>query len=343
MLLFLACTQSGSLDSGGSTESAECSGPTWHHFGEGFFRTWCQSCHSSTTPDRSGAPEALDYETYDQVLAGADTIRDAVLVRGSMPLGGGVYPQDLELLEAFLDCPSEGTPGGEDTEAPRAQPTLEGPDVVERVAQVLPSEDMPEPLGARDALVRWLEHATASCPHVAGLSINAPWEGCDADGYTFSGLTEFIGNSSATGVSAFDLLADFSFTAPDGSTFDGGGTAVLAFEDEQALYELTGTWKDDTADGWIHAFSGNLTVAVGETARLDGSVQRDGLSVHLDDVTVDPACTDGVVEVRDDVGWHRLELDCGCGPWTFEGQAQGELCIDLAPQLAGLRDKLELP
>lgn len=86
---------------------AACDGAsavTWEAWGDGFFRTYCRSCHSADTPDRRGAPEGSDFDTLEQVVATTDRIRVRVLDEQTMPVGGGVGQDDLDLLEDFLAC-----------------------------------------------------------------------------------------------------------------------------------------------------------------------------------------------------------------------------------------------
>jgi uncharacterized membrane protein len=101
ILLLLACA-TGAADSGDT-----CAGRrdvTWNSWAHGFFFTWCQPCHSATSPDRYGAPEGLDFDTYEQVIALTGSVRQTVLDEGTMPLGGGLTDEDRALLEDFLDC-----------------------------------------------------------------------------------------------------------------------------------------------------------------------------------------------------------------------------------------------
>jgi len=77
---------------------------TWSGWAQGFFRGYCTSCHSRTAPDRWGAPEGIDFDTESDVVSRSAQIRSAVLERESMPVGGGVIADDLELLELYLDC-----------------------------------------------------------------------------------------------------------------------------------------------------------------------------------------------------------------------------------------------
>ena len=116
LALLTACTdadvQDSGADSGGTPADAACADAydvTWANWANGFFLTYCRSCHSSTTSDRRGAPEGLDYDTLAQVEQGAAAIENAVLVDERMPVGGGVYEDDLTLLRDFLTC---GLPPG---------------------------------------------------------------------------------------------------------------------------------------------------------------------------------------------------------------------------------------
>ena len=96
----------GGIDSGGAVDPS-CAGEPdvrWNGFGEGFFSSYCDACHSAAAPDRFGAPEALTFDTLAEVRAQADLIELAVLVNETMPSGGGVREDDRVLLEIFLRC-----------------------------------------------------------------------------------------------------------------------------------------------------------------------------------------------------------------------------------------------
>ena len=103
----------GAVDGGadGGTSSDDCADTvdvTWDGWGEGFFVTWCQACHSRTTDDRNGAPPGVDYDSLQDIRDGEARIRARVIDKGTMPLGGGVGDDELVLLEAFLDCGLDG-------------------------------------------------------------------------------------------------------------------------------------------------------------------------------------------------------------------------------------------
>jgi hypothetical protein len=96
-----------------ATPVADCSSVpdvSWDAWGEGFFRTYCTSCHGSGTRNRNGAPPGYDFDDQSVVLAHAEDIRRAVLTDQTMPVGGGVYPDDLTLLDVYLSCHAAASP-----------------------------------------------------------------------------------------------------------------------------------------------------------------------------------------------------------------------------------------
>jgi uncharacterized membrane protein len=99
--LLLACA--GPSDDSG-TSCAGGTHVTWNNWGDGFFTTYCRSCHSATAPDRNGAPESVNFDTFDEVQTQAIAIESDVLTTGTMPIGGGVTDEDKALLADFLAC-----------------------------------------------------------------------------------------------------------------------------------------------------------------------------------------------------------------------------------------------
>ena len=77
---------------------------TWESWGEGFFTTYCRSCHSASTSTRLGAPEGVNFDTSADLVQWSEAIRLVVLEEQTMPVGGGVYAEDLLLLEMLLEC-----------------------------------------------------------------------------------------------------------------------------------------------------------------------------------------------------------------------------------------------
>ncbi len=111
LLALTACSEPSDLppppDDTASAADTACAGTpevTWAGWADGFFGTWCRACHSETAEERYGAPEGLDFNTEDQVRAYAAAVRQVVLVDETMPVGGGVYEDELILLAAYLDC-----------------------------------------------------------------------------------------------------------------------------------------------------------------------------------------------------------------------------------------------
>lgn len=105
-LLFALGCGTETADTGTTKAPADGCTPTWDGWTDGFMATWCRTCHSETTPNRHDAPEGVDFDTRQQVLDQADRIRARVLDERTMPLGGGVPDEELELLEAWLTCAS---------------------------------------------------------------------------------------------------------------------------------------------------------------------------------------------------------------------------------------------
>ncbi len=64
--------------------------------------TYCNACHGAATPNRFGAPEAVHFDTQEQVRDQAARVESTVLEDGTMPVGGGMREEDLEGLRRFL-------------------------------------------------------------------------------------------------------------------------------------------------------------------------------------------------------------------------------------------------
>lgn len=84
-------------------DTATCA-VTWDGWTEDFFTTYCDACHASRSPERYGAPASSTFDTEAEVVAQIDRVRVRVLEEETMPLGGGVFPEDLERLRAWVDC-----------------------------------------------------------------------------------------------------------------------------------------------------------------------------------------------------------------------------------------------
>lgn len=105
LLLSLSCIGNDAKSDG--TDTATCdSAPqvTWDNWAHGFFLTYCLACHSENSVDRRGAPESVNFDTEAEVAGFSGVVRTVVLDQATMPIGGGVYEDDLYLLEVYLDC-----------------------------------------------------------------------------------------------------------------------------------------------------------------------------------------------------------------------------------------------
>ena len=105
LVALLACTDKG--DDTGVAVAATCEDQpdlTWANWGDWFFLNYCRSCHSAHAEDRWGAPDGVNFDTLEEVRQQSSLIEYVVLTEQSMPVGGGVYDEDLEFLKTFLEC-----------------------------------------------------------------------------------------------------------------------------------------------------------------------------------------------------------------------------------------------
>lgn len=101
ILLFLACA--GGEDSAGPCDRSP---PLdWENWGGAFMDRHCSACHSSLVPEswRAGAPQGVDFDGYDDVLAWRERITIRVGDR-TMPPGGGPSEQELALFAEWAQC-----------------------------------------------------------------------------------------------------------------------------------------------------------------------------------------------------------------------------------------------
>ena len=78
--------------------------PTYEEWALGFFRGKCQACHASQVAERYGAPEAVSFDTYQEIMSWLPSIEHSVLQAGSMPPSGGVTEEEAELLQQWIAC-----------------------------------------------------------------------------------------------------------------------------------------------------------------------------------------------------------------------------------------------
>ena len=106
-LLLLSCSTK-HTDTALSCEDAAAL--EWNYWANGFFRTYCLSCHSAQSTERFGAPPGINFDSQEDVELLADLIYESVILEQRMPEGGGVDPTELQRLEGYLRCWLGATP-----------------------------------------------------------------------------------------------------------------------------------------------------------------------------------------------------------------------------------------
>ena len=95
-----------------TSDTGDCAdAPSWDGFAQPFLTTWCTPCHSSalTEGDRLGAPEGMNFDTWEGAQAWSTLILAATTGEGAdMPPAGGPTEEELELLTAWVTCGASG-------------------------------------------------------------------------------------------------------------------------------------------------------------------------------------------------------------------------------------------
>jgi uncharacterized membrane protein len=105
-VLLLSCGDPATPDTGTHTAADEpdpCS-IHWDGWADGFFSTYCRSCHSSTSAERHDAPTGVDFDTEEDVQMWLERIEVRVVDEKTMPVGGGVPEPEFEFLTQWLAC-----------------------------------------------------------------------------------------------------------------------------------------------------------------------------------------------------------------------------------------------
>ncbi|NCG21493.1 MAG: hypothetical protein GWP91_20975 [Rhodobacterales bacterium] len=87
--------------------------PDWEQTVGPILLQWCVGCHTShlAGPDRSGAPEGIDFDTYTGAVSHAAAIdRVAGGDDWTMPPSGGVTDEERGLLRQWVACGAPGVP-----------------------------------------------------------------------------------------------------------------------------------------------------------------------------------------------------------------------------------------
>jgi hypothetical protein len=79
---------------------------TWENFGQKTLKQYCVSCHSdlSEGTERNGAPDGVNFNTWDDAILWADRILVRVLEDSTMPPAQGMDDAEKGQLEEWLHC-----------------------------------------------------------------------------------------------------------------------------------------------------------------------------------------------------------------------------------------------
>lgn len=230
------------------------------------------------------------------------------------------------------------------------------------------SAGLPQPAEVFDRFDELMTHTDDSCP---GSTFNGGFllvGICTTEeGYQFSGAAGLTGEDNriydeeggwsgeATRMSS---PFDYMIVRPDGTRLNAGGnvTQWVSADPGQERWsaEVSGTFKDDGATGWLaDGYSGALRVsgqedAGGISGEIDGYLTLQGVSLQLQGLWFSPeTCPDGptqgMIKLRQhDSTWYTLRLTgpCGgCGELVWDDtEPMGEVCADLSPLVTGLMD-----
>lgn len=366
-------TEGGDTDGGGGDDTAtpeeDCTGVpqlSWDAWGDGFFATYCRSCHALSAPDRHGAPDGVDFDVEADVIAQAERVRARTLDLGTMPLGGGVPQADLDALDAYLRCGlgSDGGSGVPDVDEALLEPEWDATALEAALAASL-GEGLPQVHEVRTVYLDFFSYGDPICPGHDDYIDDLWLYGCWSESFVFfSGVSEYVTGGDAAADPAtrtWSIFGDLLFLDPEYQAFDGGGdvwseVSVSSSGDAERWTRHLGTWAYAGDPGLLdEGVSGVLDqwhrrAAGADTLQVDGSVQFRGNSLRFDDLEVglDGACAGratGALALRAPTGgWYRVDLgeSCGtCATAVFEGRETiGEVCLDLSAVTAQGREEL---
>ena len=84
---------------------------SWADAGEPLLLEHCATCHAATATDRYGAPEAILFDTYSDVVANRDRMLAVLDTQPArMPPVMPVPEADRQLLVSWLRCDVEAEP-----------------------------------------------------------------------------------------------------------------------------------------------------------------------------------------------------------------------------------------
>jgi hypothetical protein len=207
---------------------------------------------------------------------------------------------------------------------------------------------IPNAIPIRDAYEELMTWSDSSCPlkdDEDDIGAQGEWQGdCTSiAGVRYHGLSQYF--EEHTDMSwVIHALTNYTITEVDGRELMGAGTLELdGSVDETGTYQWTsatgGVFHRDDDPTWLGAEAevGLFVIASDgeDTSRfqLDGGIGNPAADIMftglVTDTTVCSGDPMGLIGVRDPGGhWFSVTLsECGgCGPFTWHGQDQGELC-----------------
>ena len=357
------------VDPGGDTSvctgcDSPCESPlgvTWESFGQGFFQTYCNACHSSTTEARNGAPAGVDFEQVGVAAAFEERIRVRVLEEATMPVGGGVPTEDLVLLEDLLVCLGQVEQSDPADTSAATEPQWSVEDVLNEVSAAL-AHGLPDPYSPRDSFLGMFVGRDSQCPSDSGFNLSGSFNGCMAStGYRFAGTSAYEGPTTPQ-KGPFHLIGDFYIIDSQDQWFRGGGDLLVDRATSPGTWpevidaSLLGSWSYDADGGWL---GGNSTLATwihsesepsGWTLELDGSFGYGEHYMVFEDLLFDSDDCEGHptgrLGVRGlDGQWYYLDFGeacSGCGEVWGVGALLGEGCLDIRGPGESLHDLMRL-
>lgn len=100
ILLLSACSKKQADEIQPVTPDTPVATVTYDGFVGPLFQSRCANCHGT---GKQSAP-IFTFSGYASVKANADRIKNAVLVKKSMPIGAALSPADLQSLQAWFDA-----------------------------------------------------------------------------------------------------------------------------------------------------------------------------------------------------------------------------------------------
>ena len=81
----------------------DCSDISYANVGEPFMTQYCIGCHGMQSSNRHGAPNEVTLDSIENIQMHVEVVH-AEVASGTMPPGGGVASESVELVLQWLDC-----------------------------------------------------------------------------------------------------------------------------------------------------------------------------------------------------------------------------------------------